>query len=135
MKFKWKPPFILPSYLKRFHVLNPDCFFDSNDAFENACMEFDEVNLKPTYKILWGVPGFHLAMSNIVCFFKLIVRMIFYYWIIYIYICTIGRSNAINIADRLGLPRVVVEMARELYGAASAEIDEVTCQYKKQYFK
>ena len=34
-------------------------FFDSNDAFENACMEFDEVNLKPTYKILWGVPGFH----------------------------------------------------------------------------
>lgn len=33
-------------------------FFDSNDAFENACMEFDEVNLKPTYKILWGVPGF-----------------------------------------------------------------------------
>nr|XP_048326093.1 endonuclease MutS2 isoform X2 [Ziziphus jujuba var. spinosa] len=64
----------------------------SNDAFENACMEFDEVNLKPTYKILWGVPG---------------------------------RSNAINIADRLGLPGVVVEMARELYGAASAEIDEV----------
>lgn len=22
-------------------------------------MEFDEVNLKPTFKILWGVPGFH----------------------------------------------------------------------------
>ncbi|KAF3432709.1 hypothetical protein FNV43_RR23811 [Rhamnella rubrinervis] len=64
----------------------------SNDAFENACMEFDEVKLKPTYKILWGVPG---------------------------------RSNAINIADRLGLPSVVVEKARELYGAASAEIDEV----------
>uniref|UniRef100_A0A6N2LMR9 DNA mismatch repair proteins mutS family domain-containing protein n=1 Tax=Salix viminalis TaxID=40686 RepID=A0A6N2LMR9_SALVM len=33
----------------------------SNDAFENACMEFDEVNLKPTYKILWGVPGFPLG--------------------------------------------------------------------------
>lgn len=32
-------------------------FVDSNDAFENACMEFDEVNLKPTYKILWGIPG------------------------------------------------------------------------------
>ena len=31
--------------------------FGSNDAFENACMEFDEENLKPTYKILWGVPG------------------------------------------------------------------------------
>ncbi|PON83714.1 DNA mismatch repair protein [Trema orientale] len=64
----------------------------SNDAFENACMEFDEVNLKPTYKILWGVPG---------------------------------RSNAINIAERLGLPSAVVEKARELYGAASAEIDEI----------
>ncbi|GMN44264.1 hypothetical protein TIFTF001_013457 [Ficus carica] len=64
----------------------------SNDAFENACMEFDEVNLKPTYKILWGVPG---------------------------------RSNAINIAERLGLPSIVVDEARELYGAASAEIDEI----------
>ncbi|EXB24917.1 MutS2 protein [Morus notabilis] len=64
----------------------------SNDAFENACMEFDEVNLKPTYKILWGVPG---------------------------------RSNAINIAERLGLPSIVVEKARELYGVASAEIDEI----------
>ncbi|XP_022762711.1 uncharacterized protein LOC111308555 isoform X4 [Durio zibethinus] len=64
----------------------------SNDTFENACMEFDEENLKPTYKILWGVPG---------------------------------RSNAINIAERLGVPRIVVDNARELYGAASAEIDEV----------
>ncbi|XWS50244.1 hypothetical protein CRYUN_Cryun12cG0071700 [Craigia yunnanensis] len=64
----------------------------SNDAFENACMEFDEENLKPTYKILWGVPG---------------------------------RSNAINIAQRLGVPSIVVDNARELYGAASAEIDEV----------
>lgn len=64
----------------------------SNEAFENACMEFDEVNLKPTYKILWGVPG---------------------------------RSNAINIAERLGLPSDVVDNARKLYGSASAEIDEV----------
>ncbi|KAL9225106.1 hypothetical protein vseg_001068 [Gypsophila vaccaria] len=64
----------------------------SNDAFENACMEFDDVNLKPTYKILWGVPG---------------------------------RSNAINITKRLGLPNKIVSDARELYGTASAEIDEV----------
>ncbi|KAM2921738.1 uncharacterized protein LOC126630727 [Malus sylvestris] len=64
----------------------------SNEAFENACMEFDEVKLKPTYRILWGVPG---------------------------------RSNAINIAERLGLPGKVVDNARELYGAASAGIDEV----------
>ncbi|KAK2972814.1 hypothetical protein RJ640_028342 [Escallonia rubra] len=64
----------------------------SHDAFENACMEFDEVNLKPTYRILWGVPG---------------------------------RSNAINIAERLGLPDIVISKARELYGPASAEINEV----------
>ncbi|KAF5208286.1 Endonuclease muts2 [Thalictrum thalictroides] len=63
----------------------------NNDTIENACMEFDEVNLRPTYKILWGVPG---------------------------------HSNAINIAERLGLPDVVVNYTREQYGTASAEIYE-----------
>ncbi|XP_021909345.1 uncharacterized protein LOC110823288 [Carica papaya] len=75
----------------------------SNAAFENACMEFDEVNLKPTYKILWGIPG---------------------------------RSNAINIAERLGLPSVVIDNARELYGDASAEINEVIIsmeRFKQEY--
>jgi dsDNA-specific endonuclease/ATPase MutS2 len=75
----------------------------SNSAFENACMEFDDLNLKPTYKILWGVPG---------------------------------RSNAINIADRLGLPCDIIESARELYGSASAEINEVILdmeRYKQEY--
>ncbi|KAF5960268.1 hypothetical protein HYC85_001477 [Camellia sinensis] len=70
----------------------------SNDAFENACMEFDEVKLKPTYRILWGVPG---------------------------------RSNAINIAERLGLPNVILDIARELYGAASAEINEVILEMER----
>ncbi|KAE8077579.1 hypothetical protein FH972_016132 [Carpinus fangiana] len=76
----------------------------SNDVFENACMEFDEVNLKPTFKILWGIPG---------------------------------RSNAINIAERLGLPSIIVDNAREIYGAASAEIDEVITDMErlKQDFK
>ncbi|KAL0400541.1 UNVERIFIED_CONTAM: Endonuclease MutS2 [Sesamum latifolium] len=75
----------------------------SNNAFENACMEFDEVNLKPTYRILWGVPG---------------------------------RSNAINIAERLGLPVEILDNARELYGAASAEINEVIVdmeRFKQDY--
>lgn len=70
----------------------------SNAAFENACMEFDEENLQPTYKILWGVPG---------------------------------RSNAISIAERLGLPSIVLDKARELYGAASAEINEVIIDMEK----
>ncbi|XP_052200687.1 uncharacterized protein LOC127807095 isoform X2 [Diospyros lotus] len=70
----------------------------SNEGFENACMEFDEVNLKPTYRILWGVPG---------------------------------RSNAINIAERLGLPNTILDNARELYGSASAEINEVILDMEK----
>ncbi|XP_024011654.1 uncharacterized protein LOC18017569 isoform X2 [Eutrema salsugineum] len=75
----------------------------SNSAFENACMEFDDLNLKPTFKILWGVPG---------------------------------RSNAINIAERLGLPCDIIDSARELYGSASAEINEVILDmehYKQEY--
>ncbi|PIA34987.1 hypothetical protein AQUCO_03700324v1, partial [Aquilegia coerulea] len=70
----------------------------SNDTIENACMEFDEVNLRPTYKILWGIPG---------------------------------RSNAINISERLGLPDIVVNNARELYGTASAEINEVIMEMER----
>ncbi|XP_071705704.1 uncharacterized protein [Rutidosis leptorrhynchoides] len=70
----------------------------SNDAFENACMEFDEVKLKPTYRILWGIPG---------------------------------RSNAINIGERLGLPTVIVDNARQLHGTASGEINEVIEEMEK----
>ncbi|AQK64676.1 DNA mismatch repair protein MutS type 2 [Zea mays] len=62
----------------------------SNNSFENACMEFDEENLKPTFKILWGIPG---------------------------------RSNAINITERLGLPLDIVESSRRLLGTAGAEIN------------
>ncbi|MQL95489.1 hypothetical protein Taro_028159 [Colocasia esculenta] len=75
----------------------------SNKSFENACVEFDEVNLKPTYRILWGVPG---------------------------------RSNAINIAERLGLSSVVLKKARKLYGIASAEINGKLYEYSSiQYNK
>ena len=38
----------------------------------------------------------------------------------------VGRSNAINIAERLGMPEKVLDKARKQYGAASAEINEVT---------
>ncbi|CAJ1970580.1 unnamed protein product [Sphenostylis stenocarpa] len=98
----------------------------SNEAFENACMEFDEVNLKPTYKILWGVPEFTQQMTKVSGAMvrkhgKTSERLQSLKTKIFI----VGRSNAINIAERLGLPSVVVDTARKLYGSASAEIDEV----------
>ncbi|XP_015697338.1 endonuclease MutS2 [Oryza brachyantha] len=75
----------------------------SNDSFENACMEFDEDNLKPTFRILWGIPG---------------------------------RSNAINIAERLGLPSDIIESSRQLLGTAGAEINALILDmenFKQQY--
>lgn len=38
-----------------------------------------------------------------------------------------GRSNAINIAERLGLPDLILDDARGRFGPASVEINEVTC--------
>lgn len=37
-----------------------------------------------------------------------------------------GRSNAINIAERLGLPPDIVESSRRLLGTAGAEINAVS---------
>ncbi|OEL31123.1 Endonuclease MutS2 [Dichanthelium oligosanthes] len=75
----------------------------SNNSFENACVEFDEENLKPTFKILWGIPG---------------------------------RSNALNIAERLGLPSDIVESSRRLLGTAGAEINALIMdmeRFKQDY--
>lgn len=41
------------------------------------------------------------------------------------YLSITGRSNAINIAERLGLPHTVIDGARNLHGIASAEINGV----------
>lgn len=56
----------------------------------NASMEFDEQTLKPTYRLLVGIPG---------------------------------RSNALDIAQRLGIPRSIVDQARSLTDSDSQDLN------------
>ncbi|MFB9770149.1 endonuclease MutS2 [Lactiplantibacillus modestisalitolerans] len=56
----------------------------------NASMEFDEQTLKPTYRLLVGIPG---------------------------------RSNALDIAQRLGIPQSVVDQARSLTDSDSQDLN------------
>lgn len=60
--------------------------------FENACVEFDEQRLAPTYRLLWGIPG---------------------------------RSNALNIAQRLGIPDPILDSARNEMGSQALHINDV----------
>ena len=36
---------------------------ENPDMFINTCVEFDEITLKPTYKLIWGEAG----LSNAIC--------------------------------------------------------------------
>ena len=42
------------------------------------------------------------------------------------FVAHIGRPNAINIAERLGLPLDIIESSRQLLGTAGAEINAVS---------
>ncbi len=70
-----------------------------DDRFENASVEFDDVSLSPTYRLLWGIPG---------------------------------RSNALAIASRLGLPDDIIANAKTHAGGASQEVNEVIAGLEAQ---
>ena len=70
-----------------------------DERFENASVEFNDVTLSPTYKLLWGIPG---------------------------------RSNALTIAQRLGLKSDIIARAKEGVGEISADINQVIAHLEQQ---
>jgi len=63
-----------------------------DDRFENASVEFDDIKLAPTYRLLWGIPG---------------------------------RSNALSIAERLGMKASVLTQAKARMGGANEDVNQV----------
>ncbi len=61
-------------------------------GIQNASVDFDEQTLRPTYRLLIGVPG---------------------------------RSNALNIASRLGLSETIVDQAKRSLGSQEVAIDRI----------
>ncbi len=64
-------------------------FAYSTSGFQNAAMEFDQKNFRPTYRLLMGSPG---------------------------------ASQALRIAERYGIPKKIVERAREGLGVQALDM-------------
>jgi DNA mismatch repair protein MutS2 len=67
--------------------------------FENASVEFNDITLAPTYRLLWGIPG---------------------------------RSNALIIAQRLGLRSEIVEQAQNSLHHDNRDLNEAIADLEKQ---
>jgi DNA mismatch repair protein MutS2 len=67
--------------------------------FENASVEFNDMTLAPTYRLLWGIPG---------------------------------RSNALIIAQRLGLRAEIVEQAQNSLHHDNSDLNEVIADLENQ---
>lgn len=70
----------------------------NRDGIINASMEFDVATLRPTYRLLVGVPG---------------------------------RSNAFAIAERLGLPKAIIEHARGEVSEDELKVDTMIASLEK----
>ena len=64
-------------------------FAYTTDGFQNAAMEFDQKNFRPTYRLLMGAPG---------------------------------ASHALRIAERYGIPKPVIDRAREGLGVQALDM-------------
>jgi DNA mismatch repair protein MutS2 len=74
------------------HYPELKAFAYNTPGAENACMEFDLRTLRPTYRLILGLPG---------------------------------RSNALAIARRLGLPEEILAEARSMVDAGDLEADRL----------
>jgi DNA mismatch repair protein MutS2 len=81
------------------HYSELKVFAYTRSGVENASVEFDPITLKPTYRLVIGLPG---------------------------------RSNAFDIAARLGLPATIVDKARSFMSLADTQADELIRSLEKK---
>ncbi|NLG86634.1 MAG: endonuclease MutS2 [Firmicutes bacterium] len=84
------------------HYSELKVFAYTHPGVENASVEFDPITLRPTYRLIIGLPG---------------------------------RSNAFDIACRLGLPKSIVEQARLFMTHTDVQTDELirSLEEKRQH--